>query len=79
MARRFEYAITLYPVEMFREFAFFCSAEGSCELREIPDDQVKRLNEALNDMGDRGWELVELVSRPSGLVAIWKRERDSSG
>ncbi len=69
----FEYTITLYPVEQFKELAFFCSSDGTCRLEEVPGEQINRLLESLNEMGGEGWELVELVSRPSGIVAIWKR------
>ncbi len=72
----FEYTISLYPIEQFKELAFFCSDDGTCKLEEIPGEQINKLLEALNDKGKEGWELVVLFSRPSGLVAIWKRRID---
>lgn len=69
----FEYRITLYPIEQFKEFAFFCSEDGHCSLGEIPGDQVEKLMDILNEMGRNGWELVQIISRPSGIVALWKR------
>ncbi len=72
--KKFEYQITIHPVETFKQVAFFCTQEGECSLEELPSDQVKVLQTLLNERGQQGWELVDMSFGKDGLLAIWKSE-----
>lgn len=48
------------------------------QLRPLSDDDVKTMNEGLNNMGRAGWELVQIVSDEkvvAGPTAIFKRAK----
>ncbi len=74
--KTFAYDVTLYPLTRFKELSFICSEEGTCAIQETSAGSLDLLVSILNERGREGWELVELISRPSGLVAIWKREEE---
>jgi len=73
---QFEYQITLHTAEAFREVVYFCSSEGSCELKEVPSDQIGRLEQILHEQGRKGWELVQTVFGKQGMMIIWKKAVD---
>jgi len=72
----FEYDIAAIPARAFAQLAFFCSEKGACSLEDVPVDQAQRLTEMLNEKGADGWELVQLFFQESGVVGIWKREKN---
>ena len=72
--KQFEYRISTHPAEEFKQVAWFCNEDGSCDLGEVPADQMEKLSEILNDRGRDGWELVHLQFRGDGVMAFWKRE-----
>ena len=72
--KKFQYDITVHPVESFKKVAFFCTQEGECTLEELPSDQVNILQNLLNARGGQGWELVDMAFGKDGLLAIWKSE-----
>lgn len=71
--RLFEYEITTYPADAFRQLVYFCSEIGECRPEEIPGDETKTLQEILNERGGQGWELVQAFFSKNGVVAFWKR------
>ncbi|MBN2283375.1 MAG: hypothetical protein JXO48_05750 [Deltaproteobacteria bacterium] len=71
----FEYRITRHPAEELREMVIFCSERGECGLGDVPQDQVVRLQNILNETGRDGWELIDTVFGRDGLLAFWKREK----
>jgi hypothetical protein len=71
--RRFEYQITLHSSELFTNVVYFCSEEGSCQLEEVPSDQIGRLEGILNEQGERGWELAQASFGKQGLLLFWKK------
>ena len=73
--KRFEYDITVHPVEQFQQLAYVCTDSGECSPEKIPADQNKILTDILNDYGMEGWELVQLFFSKPGVVAYWKRAR----
>jgi hypothetical protein len=77
--KNFEYRITQYPADDFRELVFVCSNSGECERQKIPTDQMDVLARLLNDMGQAGWELVQLAFAEVGVVAFWKRDLQAQG
>lgn len=72
--KKFEYEITIHSVNEFQKLAYFCTAGGECRLDELPSDQTGSLKEILDEMGSRGWELIQLSFGNDGMVAFWKRE-----
>jgi hypothetical protein len=72
--RTFEYEITKHPSGEFQQLAYFCSAEGECNIDQLPSDQTGILKDILNKRGAMGWELVQLSFGNSGVIAYWKKE-----
>ena len=72
--KRFEYEITKYPADQFKQMVFFCTKDGECSYDKLPDDQMKMMAELLNERGSQAWELVQIVFGEDGVVAFWKRE-----
>ncbi len=72
--KKFEYEVTPYPASTFKQVAFFCAENGTCNLEEVPRDQIGRLTEILNERGEQGWELVQAAFGNGGLLAFWRRE-----
>jgi len=70
---QFEYKITTHPAEEFNELVYFCSEKGECELNKLQPDQLKVLENILNEKGAKGWELTQLNFGSGGVVAFWKR------
>jgi hypothetical protein len=71
--KQFEYQVTMHAAEFFKEVVYFCSDEGSCELQEVPSDQIGRLEDMLNEHGQRGWELVQVTFGKQGMMVFWKK------
>lgn len=71
---RFEYEITRYPSETFSRVVYFCTDTGDCGIDEIPSEEPQALVELLNERGDQGWELVQLLFGNKGVMACWKRK-----
>ena len=72
--KNYEYEIIKYPSDQFSQLTYFCTAQGECELNELPLDQMQTMKGVLNEMGAQGWELVQLFFGKDGIVALWKKE-----
>jgi hypothetical protein len=72
--KQFEYSITKHPADEFTHLVYFCSAEGECNLNQVPSDQADILVDILNEKGAEGWELVQTIFGKDGLLVIWKKE-----
>jgi hypothetical protein len=72
--KKFEYKITKHPSGEFQKLAYFCSDTGECKMDQLPAAQVEFLKEILNEIGSKGWELIQLSFGNDGVVAFWKRE-----
>jgi hypothetical protein len=73
--KRFEYDITVHPIEQFRQLAYLCTDKGECSAEQVPADERKILSDILNDHGVEGWELVQLIFSGTDVTAFWKRIR----
>jgi hypothetical protein len=79
----FEYTIKMYSMEQLTEkgiivdpgknIVYACGQNGACEVRDVSAEQAAQLSSLFNEMGKEGWELLQLVFRPSGIVSYWKR------
>ncbi len=74
--KAFRYKVTIYPLEKFSHLQFFCSESGECSLEEVFSGAMEKFEELLNELGEKGWELVQVISKPSGIVAIWKKAKE---
>lgn len=70
---RFEYDISRHPAETFNKVVYFCSKSGQCGIDEITKDQTRTLTDILNNRGQEGWSLVQIVFGEDGVMAFWKR------
>ncbi len=70
----FEYRVTLYPAEAFRQIVLFCSSEGSCNAEVVPSEQIRKMESLLNEGGVQGWELVQVSFGKEGVLVFWKRQ-----
>ena len=70
---QFEYEITTHSADAFKDVVYFCSEDGQCNLERIPSDQVRRIEDVLNERGQQGWELAHLSFGKGGILAFWKR------
>ncbi len=70
---RFEYEITRHNSDEFRRVVYFCSDTGDCSLEDVPADEAQVLVDILNERGQDGWEMVQLLTGKDGVLAFWKR------
>jgi hypothetical protein len=42
-------------------------------MEDLPSDQLKVLQDILNERGGEGWELTQVLVGKDGIVAFWKR------
>ena len=69
----FEYEITKHSAVQFSKLVYFCSDQGECNVEDLPSDQLKVLRDILNERGEEGWELTQILVGKDGVVAFWKR------
>jgi hypothetical protein len=82
----FEYKIKAYSMQQLSErgivvdpeknIVYACRPDGACEIRDVEAEQIAHLSGLFNEMGKEGWELVQLLFRPSGMVSFWKRMKE---
>ena len=70
---RFEYEFTRHGAESFTKVVYFCSSQGACTLAEVTDEEPQALLSILNERGNQGWELVQMMFGRDGVMALWKR------
>ena len=71
--KKYAYTIKKHSFEEFKELVFFCSEKGECSVDHVPQQQIEKLTTILNDMGSRGYELVQLLYGKDGLMTIWQK------
>ncbi len=71
---QFEYMVTTYSSDTFKQLVYFCSEAGECALEQVPSDQLNTLRSVLNEQGRQGWELVQLSFGTDGVLGFWKRK-----
>jgi hypothetical protein len=79
----YEYTIKTYSMQHLQErgividpeknIVYACRPDGACEIRDVGVEQIDNLSRLFDEMGKEGWELVQLLFRPSGVVSFWKR------
>jgi hypothetical protein len=71
--KKFEYKITKHPAQAFTQLVYFCTEEGQCNVEQLPFDQLKAVENLLNERGSEGWEMVQVLFGKDGVVVFWKR------
>jgi hypothetical protein len=79
----YEYTIEFFPLERIapaeempeetRNVVYACGAEGECAIRDLREEQMDLLKGFMNEMGSKGWELVQVLFNRNGAVSFWKR------
>jgi hypothetical protein len=72
--KRFEYEVSAHQLPRENRMRVFCSEKGECSVQEVPASDSDVVIEALNQRGDKGWELVEILFGRDGFICFWKRE-----
>ncbi len=85
----YEYTIRTYSMQQLMEkgivvdpeknIVYACRPDGACEIRDVEAEHIGHLSTLFNEMGKEGWELVQILFRPSGMVSFWKREVTKRG
>jgi len=80
---RWQYRITIHTTNEILELipeiienppaTLFCDVEGSCYFESEPNPFTKAVEDLLNNVGDDGWELVQVAFRSEQLVCFWKK------
>ncbi len=52
---------------------YACGEAGECTIRDLRKEQVTELQDFMNDMGSKGWELVQILFNRNGAVTFWKK------
>ena len=52
----------------------YCDAEGVCFFDEAPNPYVDSIVHILNQHGQEGWDLVQMVLREADFICIWRKE-----
>jgi hypothetical protein len=79
----YEYTIEFFSMEPIstadeeskeaRNVIYACGAEGECVVRDAREEQMELLQGFMNEMGSKGWELVQVLFNRNGAVSFWKR------
>lgn len=51
----------------------FCDDAGACYFDAGPNPYTEAIEQLLNQVGDEGWELVQVTFRPDQLIGFWKQ------
>lgn len=54
----------------------FCDTEGGCYFDEAPDPVESTIRDILNERGQDGWELVQVIFREKEMLSIWRKQTD---
>ena len=52
----------------------FCDDQGACYFDAGPNPLTRAIEQLLNQVGEQGWELVQVAFRPNQIICFWKRE-----
>ena len=60
-----------------RSMVYACGETGECAVRDLREEQMDLLQDFLNEMGHKGWELVQVLFNRHGAVSFWKKAIES--
>ncbi|MGD1995507.1 MAG: hypothetical protein PVH62_01920 [Anaerolineae bacterium] len=53
----------------------YCDDEGACYFDAGPNPFTQAIEQLLDEVGEEGWELVQVLFRPQQMICFWKRPR----
>ena len=53
----------------------YCDDEGACYFDSGPNPFTRAIEHLLNEIGEEGWELVQVRFRPNQMIGFWKGAR----
>ena len=56
--------------------AIYCDDKGTCYFDEGPNLLTQAIERLLSEIGDEGWELVQIAFRPDQMICFWKQPRE---
>lgn len=77
--KRYQYQISSHPLRRENKMRIFCSEKGECSVEEVGPSDSQAIMDALDELGEQGWELVQLLFGKDGFVCLWKRESIPEG
>ncbi len=60
------------PVEQVPAM-IFCNDEGACYFDAGPNPLTQAMERLLDQVGEEGWELVQVTFRPDQMIGFWKQ------
>ncbi len=82
----YEYTIEFVPLEEGalldeahegKDRVYACAQSGECTIRDLRAEQIEYLQRFLNEMGQEGWELVQIFFYRIGAISFWKRSGEA--
>jgi hypothetical protein len=55
--------------------AMFCDDEGVCYFDAGPNPLTRAIERLLDEVGEEGWELVQVAFRPDQMICFWEQPR----
>ena len=55
--------------------SMFCDDEGLCTIDAGPTPFTQAIERLLDEVGEEGWELVQVAFRPEQMICFWKQPR----
>ncbi|MDH7500242.1 MAG: hypothetical protein QHH30_07630 [candidate division NC10 bacterium] len=77
--KRWQYEISRHPLSRDNRMRIFCSERGECSVEEVETSDSQRVLEVLQERGQEGWELVQILFGRDGFICFWKREHAAEG
>ena len=53
--------------------SIFCDSDGVCYLGPEPGPFAQAIERLLDEIGEEGWELVQVVFRPDQMIGFWRQ------
>ena len=54
----------------------FCDSEGGCFFDDAPDPIEDAIKGIMNNRGQDGWELVQVIFREKEMLCFWRRQTE---
>ena len=51
----------------------YCEADGTCFFDQTPNPYVEAIAELLDELGQDGWILVQVLPRQADMICFWRR------
>ena len=72
--KRYKYEISSHRLRRENKMRIFCSEKGECSVEEVGPSDSQLVIDVLNERGENGWELVQVLFGRDGFICFWKRK-----